>query len=154
MRDPVVRLAITLAAGIVLVFTVLILTAGSCNGQGLRKHIAPAALVFSSGIFEGVMDHLQFHYDGSDPFWQPDISWKNKYRNRDPAQGMTFRGRYMVFTTDGWHLMKFGRNATLFAAITIKMSEKKKWYVYLAEGAAYWAINRAGFNVSYKLLNR
>lgn len=154
MKDPVTRLAVALIAGIVLLFAVLILSATSCNGQSIKKHIAPSALVFAAGAFEGAMDHLQFHYDGSDPFWQPDISWKNKYRNQDPAQGMTFRGRYMVFTTDGWHLMKFGRNATLFAAFTIKLGDKKKWYIYLAEGAAYWAVNRAGFNITYKFLNR
>lgn len=140
---------------IVLVAIIFItVTASKCNAQEfkLKEHIAPASAVFVAGCFEGVMDGLQFHYDGSHPFWQPDISWRNKYINKDPNQGKTFRGKYLVFTTDGWHLMKFGRNLSIFTAITLKIGEeKKKWWVYLVEGASYWIINRVGFNITYKL---
>jgi hypothetical protein len=119
-----------------------------------REHIAPAALVFVSGAFEGVMDHLQFHYDKPDQFWNPDISWKNKYKGGDPANGMTFAGKYMVWTTDGWHMMKFGRNLTMFAGFTLKVTTgtRKKWYWYVVDGVSYWAINRAGFNLTYHIL--
>lgn len=114
----------------------------------------PAILVFASGAFEGVMDHLQFHYDKPDQFWNPDISWKNKYKGGDPANGKTFAGKYMVWTTDGWHMMKFGRNLTMFAGFTLKLTTgtKKRWYWYAVEGAGYWLVNRAGFNLTYKLL--
>lgn len=124
----------------------------------LKKHIAPAVAVFVSGGFEGVMDHLQFHYDGNSQFWQPDISWVNKYKNRDTEQGKTFRGKYLVFTTDGWHLMKFGGNLSMFTGFTLILSKefsgsnRKKWYWYIIEGMAYWAINRAGFTITYNLL--
>lgn len=134
----------------------ILLLALSVSGQSfkMREHVAPGILVFTAGMFEGVMDHLQFHYDGSHQFWQPDISWRNKYKDRDPANGKTFAGKYFVAATDGWHLMKFGRNATLFTAFAIKLGERKKWYWYIVEGAGYWAVNRVGFNVTYKLLNR
>lgn len=153
-RNPVYRLLKYYVAGVVLFFAALILWANACNGQELKKHIAPAALVFVSGAFEGVMDHLDHHYDKPDQFWNPDISWTNKYKNHDPAQGKTFAGKYLVFTTDGWHLMKFGRNLTMFAGFTVKVvtDEKKKWYWYLIEGAAYWAVNRAGFNLMYGVI--
>jgi len=133
----------------------LLLLATTVSGQSFkaREHVAPAVLVFAAGAFEGVMDHLQFHYDKPNQFWNPSTSWRNKYRNRDVSQGMTFRGKYLVFTTDGWHLMKFGRNATLFTAFTLKIGEKKKWYWYLAEGAGYWFVNRVGFNLTYKWMN-
>lgn len=117
----------------------------------LKEHIAPAILVFVAGTAEGVMDGLQFHYDGNHPFWQPDISWRNKYKGGDPANGKTFAGKYFVAATDGWHLMKLTRNAALFTAFTLKIGEKKKWWVYVAEGACYWVVNRIGFNISYKL---
>lgn len=135
----------------------LLLLATVVSGQSfkVREHVAPGILVFASGAFEGVMDHLQFHYDGSHQFWQPDISWKNKYKDRNPANGKTFAGKYFVAATDGWHAMKFGRNATLFAAFTLKIGEpRKKWYVYLYEAAGYWFINRVGFNLTYKMLNK
>ena len=119
-----------------------------------KEHIAPAALVFASGAFEGVMDHLSFHDDGNSQFWSPSISWRNKYKGGDPANGKTFAGKYMVWTTDGWHMMKFGRNLTMFAGFTLKLTSgtKKRWYWYAVEGVSYWAINRAGFNLTYKLL--
>lgn len=136
----------------ILCLTLLVTMSASAQKYDWKKQIIPAVLVFTAGAAEGTMDHLQFHYDGNDQFWQPDISWKNKYRNRDPQQGMTFRGKYLVWTTDGWHMMKFTRNLTLFTAFTLKIGEKKKWWIYLCEGAGYWLVNRAGFNLTYKLL--
>jgi hypothetical protein len=100
------------------------------------------------------MDHLDFHYSTGNQFWDPAVSWKNKYKGGDPANGKTFAGKYMVWTTDGWHMMKFGRNLTMFAGFTLKLTSgtKKRWYWYAVEGVSYWAINRAGFNLTYKLL--
>lgn len=131
----------------------LLLLALSVSGQSfkVREHIAPGILVFAAGCFEGVMDGLQFHYDKPDQFWNPDISWQNKYKGRNPDNGKTFAGKYFIAATDGWHLMKFGRNATMFAAFTINIGEKKKWYMYLAHGAGYWFVNRVGFNLTYKM---
>lgn len=123
----------------------------------VREHAFPAVLILASGAFEGVMDHLQFHYDKPDQFWNPDLSWRNKYRNHDPQQGRTFAGKYMVWTTDGWHAMKFGRNLSMFAGFAIHINKtgvKKRWYVYILEGVSYWAINRAGFTLTYNLLPR
>lgn len=120
-----------------------------------KEHIAPAALVFVSGAFEGVMDHLDFHLSNGNQFWDPAVSWTNKYKNHDPANGKTFAGKYMVWTTDGWHMMKFGRNLSMFAGFAIHINQtgiKKRWYIYILEGVGYWAINRAGFNLTYHLL--
>lgn len=117
-----------------------------------KQHIAPAVLVFAAGAFEGVMDGLQFHYDKPDQFWNPDISWQNKYKGRNTENGKTFAGKYFVAATDGWHMMKFGRNATIFTAFVLKIGEpRRKWYVYVYEAAGYWLINRVGFNLSYHL---
>lgn len=150
-RNPI---WIILGTYLLAVALVIILTLASlkCNAQyDWKKQIAPAILVLVAGGAEGCMDGLQFHYDGNHSFWQPDISWKNKYKGKDPANGKTFAGKYLVFTTDGWHLMKFTRNATLFTAFTLKVGERKKWWVYIAEGAGYWIVNRIGFNITYKL---
>ena len=127
----------------------------SCHAQQKyqwNKQIAPAILVFVSGTAEGVMDHLQFHYDKPNQFWNPSISWRNKYKGGDPVNGKTFAGKYFVAATDGWHMMKFARNATIFTAFTLKVGEKKKWWFYVAEGAGYWLVNRAGFNLTYNTL--
>lgn len=120
----------------------------------LKEHVVPVSLFFLSGVADGVADGLQFHYDKPDQFWNPDISWTNKYKNHDPSQGPKFFGStdFLVWTTDGWHLMKFSRDLFTTGAITFKITQqKKKWWVYIVEGAGYWIVNRAGFALSYNL---
>tara|TARA_Y100000361_G_scaffold145150_1_gene153997 strand:- start:10 stop:384 length:375 start_codon:yes stop_codon:yes gene_type:complete len=80
---------------------------------------------FLAAFSEAVMDTLQFHYYRSifsslNPiFWNPKLSWKNKYTLGNPGLGPKFVGSttIFVFTTDGWHLFKFFRNLFLFLGI-------------------------------------
>lgn len=82
-------------------------------------------LLLLAGVSEAIMDKLQFHYSLSvfsrfNPlFWNPDISWKNKWKNGDKLQGEKFwlSSTLFVFTTDAWHLFKFFRNLFLFSGI-------------------------------------
>ena len=82
-------------------------------------------LILLVGISEAIMDKLQFHYSLSvfskfNPlFWNPEISWKNKWKNGDNLQGEKFwlSSTLFVFTTDAWHLFKFFRNLFFFSAI-------------------------------------
>ena len=82
-------------------------------------------LLLLAGISEAIMDKLQFHYSLSvfskfNPlFWNPEISWKNKWKNGDSLQGEKFwlSSTLFVFTTDAWHLFKFFRNLFFFSAI-------------------------------------
>ena len=79
-----------------------------------------------AGASEGVMDTLQFHYDSSrfynlnnKTFWNPQISWVNKYKNNDPKMGEKFLGSTTIFVglTDAWHLFKLFRNLSIFTGI-------------------------------------
>jgi hypothetical protein len=79
-----------------------------------------------SGVFEAVMDKLQFHYDQSifknfknQLFWDPKVSWKNKYEGGDPMKGERFFLSKSLFVgfTDAWHLFKLFRTLTIFAGI-------------------------------------
>ncbi len=67
-----------------------------------------------AAICNAVMDTLAHHYSTSiftkyDPkFWNPKISWKNKYKKGVKALGPAFflsTGMLVAFT-DGWHLFK------------------------------------------------
>lgn len=70
------------------------------------------------GVFEAVMDTLQFHFHDSifsrfnQKFWNPSISWMNKWKDGCKKFGPKFflSTTLLVFTTDGWHLMKWFRN--------------------------------------------
>jgi len=72
-------------------------------------------LVFLSFAAKSVMDTLQFHYDLSlftkyNPlFWNPAISWRNKWKNGIKANGekFLFSSTLLVWTTDAWHLFQF-----------------------------------------------
>ena len=67
-----------------------------------------------AALCNAVMDTLAHHYPTSiftkwDPqFWNPAISWKNKYKEGIKAYGPAFflsTGMLVLFT-DGWHLFK------------------------------------------------
>lgn len=117
----------------------------------IKREAIPLTTTFLAGLAEGVQDYLAFHNSGTSHFWGMD-SWKNKYRDGDPAKGETFRGKYLTFTTDGFHLMKFTKNLFQTATIVLKFNEKKKWYYYLIDGVIYWGVNRAGFNLTYNFI--
>lgn len=79
-----------------------------------------------SGLFESVMDTLQFHYEKSkffhfknQMFWDPKISWRNKYKDGTPLGGEKFFLSTTLFVgvTDAWHLFKLLRTLTIFAGI-------------------------------------
>lgn len=120
-----------------------------------------------AGLFNGVMDTLQFHYESSifprgSLFWNPAISWRNKYKNGDSSQGPRFPGSttIFVFLTDGWHLMKtlnlgFYRLALVFTGAAFWQFSEAPW-----QNAASWAVvwiglifvHSAGFHLTYSII--
>ena len=92
-----------------------------------------------SGYADGAADVMQFKYDRSVfpqkgqkgyGFWNPKISWRNKYKNGDPKQGDKFllSSSSLVFITDSWHLSKTIRNISTTSSILTYKQPKKKWY--------------------------
>jgi hypothetical protein len=83
-------------------------------------------LFILAGVCEAVMDTLQFHYDISifkklknQLFWNPQFSWKNKYKNNDPLKGEKFflSKSLLVGLTDAWHFFKLLRTLFIFTGI-------------------------------------
>jgi len=154
-----------LGAYILAVLLVIVLTLASlkCNAQyDWKKQIAPASLVFAAGAFDGLNQALQFRYDGfkrafpkaNDQWYDPSKSWRNKYKNGDPEQGAKFFGStsFLVGATDAYHATRTVSNSFNAAAIVFRVSDgKKKWWVYMAEIAGYWALNRIGFSIVYNI---
>jgi len=133
-----------------------------CQGYKFKpkQHIAPAAMFLMAGAVDGLNQVISHQYprfkkafpNANDRYWSPGISFMNKYKNRDPAQGEKFWGSstIFVFTTDAYHLTRFTEHLLLAGAVSVKITqEKKKWYWYLAEMAGYWMVNRAGFALTY-----
>lgn len=161
-RNPLWTILGTYILAILLVIVLTLVTL-KCNAQyDWKKQIAPASFVFVAGAFDGLNQALQFRYDGfkkrfpkaNDQWYDPSKSWRNKYKNGDPAQGAKFFGStsFFVGTTDAYHATRTLSNGFNAAAIVVKFNDpKRKWWIYLAEGAGYWIVNRIGFNITYKL---
>lgn len=63
-------------------------------------------LLVLAGLFNGVKDKLYFHYDRSlayrynwnEKWWNPSLSWENKYKNKFL--------KVVVQLSDAWHFFK------------------------------------------------
>lgn len=129
--------------------------------------IACGLLLLVAGVSNGIMDTLQFHYGkslfpkvegetllGQDrEFWDPEISWKNKYRDYDagdkrPAFWLSTTA--LVFLTDAWHLFQFIMLSAFQLAIIIP-------FLYFLRIKWYWALPalipaKALFGIAFTLM--
>jgi len=88
-------------------------------------------LVGIAGFFKAVMDKLQFHWHRSifalnpfqyrDIFWNPSISWINKYEpgTNYKEEKFKFSTTLLVFLTDAWHLAQMSMTLLLFVGISM-----------------------------------
>lgn len=83
-------------------------------------------LVGFSAISEAVMDKINFHFDKSiffdkknKLFWNPNESWKNKWKEDLKTEKFPGSSTIFVFTTDAWHLFKFFKNTSLFIGLPL-----------------------------------
>lgn len=118
---------------------------------------------------KGICDDLQFHYADTvfadwdnDRFWNPKISWENKYQIND--QGVLtrplkerFPGASTVFVavTDAWHLLQTIQYFSIRIAIVLLVSMAKPRFntlrlvlIFLA----IWIIQSCGFHLAYTIL--
>jgi len=113
--------------------------------------MAILALSILAGLADGTRDTLSFRYsrsifpqgDGETllgagaQFWNPDISWRNKWKDGDPAQGEAFplSSTALVWITDAWHLLQFIMLTCFQLAIAlpvIKLLRLRWWWVLIA----------------------
>ena len=95
--------------------------------------IVVAVLVMIAGAANAVMDKLQFHYNKSIfrnlPSWNPDESWKNKWKLNDEGDPIPGKERFplsstaLVFLTDAWHFFQFVMLSSFTVAIIIYAPE-------------------------------
>ena len=113
-----------------------------------------------SGSFDATAEVLRINYsyfakvhpNANPEFWNPQESYKNKWKNGDYKQGEKFplSSTALVFTTDAYHLFRMGRNVTMITAITIPIGRKgKNWKQYVVEDSIYYLSYTAGFNLMY-----
>jgi len=137
--------------------------------------IKKSALMFVGGFADGTAETLRVHYNefkevhpnANDSYWNPSKSWYNKYadglqpyQNKwyhlgiKPAYKERFPYSTTVFawTTDGYHLLRTGRNMLLITAIVIPINHKKSFKNYAIEAVSYSIVYGAGFTLAWDVI--
>ena len=101
------------------------------------------AIVFIAvyALCNSVMDALNFNFSKSifnskklnANFWNPQISWRNKYKDNDPSKGDRFFLSSTLFVgfTDAWHLFKQTGLISLGLAIVLYNPIVNLWVDFL-----------------------
>jgi hypothetical protein len=124
------------------------------------NHWITGALIFTAGASKGFNETLNFHWkafrhsfpDANPNWFNPDISWRNKYRNGDPDAGAKFplSTSVLVMFTDQYHLNNFINKTAWATAVVIKIGEgKKPLKHYLLDFLFYGLCHQAGFALTY-----
>ena len=102
-----------------------------------NRHAKAAVLSFllfaCAAASNAVMDTLSFRYDKSvfsgfrqsQGWLDPRVSWKNKWKNGDPAQGEAFAlsSTALVAATDAWHFFKAVTIACVALAVIVPFTQ-------------------------------
>ena len=124
----------------------------------INKIIISIVCLFLFGCSDGIGDHLQFHYkEGqfkNEQFWNPEKSWKNKYKNGDPEQGPAYFGSttFLAWTRDAWHLFKTIKSTIIQFLIAFLLLWRKRWYWVLIGLFGAKLVVGAGFHLFYTLI--
>jgi len=123
--------------------------------------------LFLSGAFDGLNQTLNFHYpkfkrafpEANDQFWNPAISWKNKYAKDSKGATLTdyeafpFSTSILVWTTDGHHLSRAGDHVAMYTTIGLYFSDvgKKNWKQITFDILTSAFIRSVGFVTVYQI---
>ena len=136
-----------------------------------RDYLILGSSSLVSGMLDGTIESISYHYDNgfknrfhkvNDQFWNPAISWTNKYKNHDPCQGAKFMGSTDIFvcTTDAYHMLRTAKRTidgfTIAYYVNKTCSEKtvpkgKKWKGVVKDFLIISAIRCVGFSLTYSL---
>ena len=136
-----------------------------------KEYILPCISMLVSGMLDGTIETINWHYaDGfkrvlphvNDRFWNPAISWVNKYKNGNQNLGPAFVGSTTILVgfTDGYHALRISRN--YIDAFTISFyinrachqSAPPKFCKLLVDALIFAAIRDIGFSTTYSLIFR
>lgn len=161
---------------ILAILTSCVIQAQDIKGY-LKDNWKEMSLMFISGSCDGQVETLLHHYpafkkrfpNANDSYWNPSISWKNKYENFDAGlKGEKFptSSTALVWTTDAYHLFRMGHKISAIGALTIKIGsntrrnykvagyayKKKKFKHYLIDFIVYSTCYQIGFHTTYNLI--
>jgi hypothetical protein len=111
-------------------------------------------LIILAGIFNSVMDVLKSNFcqskfsDLNPFFWNPTLSWHNKWKNGDAKQGEKFFGAstFLVWLTDAWHVFKM----LMLVCIMLSVVLYHPWLGLLPD----FFLHLLGFTIPFELCFR
>lgn len=119
-----------------------------------RRVLLRCGLLFIAGGAEGTAEILKYNPDKYASFWRvdinrvdPNVTWRNKYKNGDPLQGPKFLGSTGPFVgfTDPYHAFRLIRNAGFMGSIIIPLERRKSLVQYATELGMYYLAFGLGF---------
>jgi len=125
-----------------------------------KNKIITGSLVFVAGGAKGFNETLQFNYkifektfpDANKQWFDPKVSWRNKYEGGNPDNGAKSFLSTSVFVmfTDQYHLNNFIQKTAIMTALVIKIGEPKKPFRhYVYDLLWYTMCYQAGFAAAY-----
>lgn len=130
----------------------------------LRRAVWGGLLTGISGAAWGTHEAISHHWHaferatGANPdYWNPAVSWRNKYRNGNPEEGPAFPGATNVFVvfTDAKHMLATVHRSTLFAgAVVVSIGDRRPVWHYLVDFGLSALCFVGGFHATYSLLFR
>lgn len=125
-----------------------------------KNKMQTGSLVFIAGSAKGFNETLQYNYrifektfpGASKQWFDPRVSWRNKYEGGNPDNGPDFflSTSLFVMFTDQYHLNNFIHKSALTSALVIKIGETKKPFThYLLDLLYYTVCYQAGFSAMY-----
>jgi hypothetical protein len=96
-------------------------------------------LLCLGGLFEAVMDKINFHYDNSifanlqnQQFYNPRLSWRNKYKPNQLVPKYPGSTTIFVALTDAWHSAKLLMHLFTFSGCFLIAISFTDWRIILA----------------------
>ncbi len=156
---------------ILILFLTFIASSGLAQNKKYRKYLINGSAMLVSGMLDGTVESLTWHYDqgfkrrfpkANDAYWNPNVSWKYKYKNGNSLEGPKFPGSTtaFAFATDGYHLLRTCNRAVNTLVIVdytdgcrkSKLARKEKWKKAGKDFLIYTAIRSIGFTLTYGVL--
>ncbi|NPV12666.1 MAG: hypothetical protein HPY57_12845 [Ignavibacteria bacterium] len=103
-----------------------------------------------AGIARGIREVIQFKYNDfketfpniNDNWWNPRISWKNKYKDNNPSKGPKFflSTTSLVFITDAYHFLATLSHFLIAISISYFAFCLTNHIIYSTTGIIWWIV--------------
>lgn len=118
----------------------------------------PLLFLVLAGYANKWMDTISFRWNDQDiplwmlernQFWNPAISWVNKWGDGERRERFPLSSTALVFLTDGWHLLK--EIMLQLISLSISINYLLEWFWI---GLVFHLVLRAGFGFGFTFMKR